>query len=95
MVKDLLTVLMKRDYKVNGLHSTIAYITENYNETQLEYLLTNGMNINGNDLILYYQHGMGFRCVNINENVVGVKPICGVLERALNNKISERYDDKV
>jgi hypothetical protein len=84
-MKEYLNILLERNYNEPTLPPIIKYLVENYDNDQLLYLLNNGIKIS-QDLILYYYPGSGFRCMNENSHIIGNKPICGVIERTLNNK---------
>jgi len=85
-MKEYLETLLERDYMEPTMPPMIRKIVESYDEDQLYYLLSIGLKISS-DLKLYFQRGVGFRCVNENSNIIGNKPICGVIERTLNNKL--------
>lgn len=85
-MREYLNILLERNYNEPTLKPTIMYLLENYNSNQLSYLLNTGIKIS-QDLILYYYPGSGFRCINENSQIIGNKPICNIIERALNNKL--------
>lgn len=87
MIKDCLNILVENNYNEPTLKPTVKQLLEGFDDNQLYYLLSqNGLKIS-NDLTLYFQFGMGFRCFNENAHIVGNRPICGVIERSLNNKL--------
>lgn len=86
MIKEYLNTLLERDLKEPTLPPIIRKLVEDFNNDQLYYMLQNGLKIS-NDLILYYYDTQGFRCVNENAHDIGNKPICGIIERTLNNKL--------
>ena len=86
MIKEYLQTLLERNLNEPTLPPIIKYLTETFEDEQLLYMLQNGLKIS-DDLTLYYYNGAGFRCMNENANIVGNKPICGVIERTLNNKL--------
>ena len=86
MIKECLNILIENNYGEMTLKPTIERLLEGFDDQQLYYLLSqNGLKIS-NDLTLYFYNGVGFRCFNENARIVGNKPICGVIERSLNNK---------
>ena len=89
MIKDFLNVLIESDLKENTL-KTITNNLLSYDDDQLLYLIKDGVNIS-KDLILYYIDGMGFRCENINSQIYGKKPVCGLIERKLNTLLKTHY----
>jgi len=86
MIKECLNLLLERNYYEPTMPPIIKYLLENYEEEHLSYMLQNGLKIS-QDLTLFYFYGQGFRCQNENAHIVGNKPICGVIERALNNNL--------
>jgi len=86
MIKEYLISLLERNLYEPTLPPIIKNLTENFDEMQLMYMLQNGLKIS-EDLVLYYYNGQGFRCINENAHIIGNKPICGVIERQLNNKL--------
>lgn len=86
MIKECLNALLERDFKEPTLPPMIKNIMENFDNDQIFYMLQNGMKIS-KDLTLFYYQGQGFRCMNDNAQIIGNKPICGVIERSLNKKI--------
>lgn len=85
MIKECLNILLENNYNEMAMKPVVQNLLENFDDDQLYYLLMNGVKIS-NDLTLYFQIGMGFRCFNDNSHFIGNKPICGVIERTLNNK---------
>lgn len=86
MIKEYLSVLLERDYFEPTMPLTIKNILENFDDDQINYLLSTGLKIS-NDLTLYYQNGVGFRCMNENINIIGRKPVCNIIAKTLNNKL--------
>lgn len=87
MIKEYLEILLERDYREPNMVFTIKSLLENYDDDQLGYMLNNGLKIS-NDITLFYYDGQGFRCTNENTQIIGHKPVCGVIERALNKKLN-------
>jgi len=86
MIKECLNILIENNYNEIMLRPTVKHLLENFDNDQLFHLSHNvGLKISP-DIILTFHFGVGFRCYNTNSNIVGNKPICGVIERALNNK---------
>jgi len=85
MIKDCLNILLENNYNEMTMKPVVRNLIENFDNNQLYFLLMQGVKIS-NDLTLYFQFGMGFRCFNENAHIIGNKPICGVIEKALNNK---------
>ena len=85
MIKECLNLLMLNNFGENTMRPTVLNLLENFDEDQLVYLLRDGVKIS-KDLTLYFNIGMGFRCMNDNTHIIGTKPICGVIERNLNHK---------
>lgn len=60
---------------------------ESFDEHQLEYLLNRTVPLDDtNTIYLSYNAGIGFRCNNNHQNVIGKLPICNQLEKILNKK---------
>lgn len=78
-MKEILNILVTKDFNESKLQSTMKYVLETYDDDQLEHLLMTGLKIT-NNLVLYYYPNVGFRCINEN----GTDYICGVIDRALN-----------
>lgn len=87
MIKEYLEILLERDYREPNMVFTIKSLLENYDDDQLGYMLNNGLKIS-NDITLFYYDGQGFRCTNENIQIIGHKPVCGVIERTLNKKLN-------
>jgi len=85
-MKEYLKLLLERDLYENTLPVVVRNLINNFDNNQLCYMLQNGLKIS-NDIVLYYYNGIGFRCSNENAHIIGNKPICGVIERMLNDKL--------
>lgn len=85
MVKESLIKLIKEDYS-STINKNVKYLLENFDESQLEMMLTHGFNIE-KDIKLYYYVGSGYRCMNENFSKYGNNPLCVVIERTLNEEI--------
>ena len=86
MLKETLNILIENDFREPKITPIIKRIVENFDDDQILYMLQNGLKIT-DELILFYYEGQGFRCTNTNSHIIGVKPICGVIERKLNNNL--------
>ncbi|NPV12770.1 MAG: hypothetical protein HPY57_13365 [Ignavibacteria bacterium] len=86
MIKECLNILIENNYNEVTLRPTVKHLVENFDDDQLIYLAQNGGLKISADIILTFHYGIGFRCYNNNAHIIGNKPICGVIERALNNK---------
>ena len=90
MIRELLHKLLEKKYN-KEIDKKLTDLIINYNEEQLGYLLVNGIKLTEN-INLYCYIGTGFRCYNTNENLVGKLHICNVVEKFLNNKLSEKLN---
>jgi len=86
MIKETLKILIENDFHEPKIIPIIKSIIENLDDDQILYMLNNGVKIS-DDLRLFYYNEQGFRCQNENAHIVGVKPICGVIERKLNKSL--------
>jgi hypothetical protein len=89
-VKECLKRLTEENIDM-ALNKHVKYLIENVEESQLIYKLgTNvGVKIDNNMIHLWYNPGIGFQCRNMWEDKYGKLPICGKIERFLNNEISK------
>jgi hypothetical protein len=85
-MKQYLQLLLERDFREISMPKYVNFLINNYDEDQLIGLLYNGANIS-KDIVLYYYEHVGFRCMNINYNLIGHKPVCRLIEKTLNNKL--------
>jgi hypothetical protein len=85
-MKKYLQLLLERDYREMTMPTYIKTLINNYDDDQLMYLLYEGVNISVDIKLYYYEH-VGFRCMNINSNTIGHKPVCRLIEKTLNNKL--------
>jgi len=90
IIKETLKILVENDFREPKIIPIIKKIVENFDDDQIFYMLQNGIKIS-DELVLFYYVGQGFRCMNENAHIVGVKPICGVIERRLNNNLIKSY----
>jgi hypothetical protein len=86
LLKETLNILIENDFKEPKIIPNIRKIVENFDDSQIFYMLQNGIKIT-DELVLFFYEGQGFRCMNNNAHIIGVKPICGVIERRLNNNM--------
>ena len=72
-----------------SINKHVKFLLESYDENQIKFKLqTNvGVKIDNNMIHLWYYPGIGFRCKNMWEDKYGKLPICGKIERFLNNEI--------
>ena len=82
-MKEKIKVLLERNYGISTLNTTIHKLLE-FNDDQLTNLLVHGVKISS-ELSLQYLPGVGFRCWNENQQIVGLLPVAGVIERKLNS----------
>ena len=87
MVKECFKYLISQDYPVEGLNYNLKKLIECLDDNQLAYMCSTGLKINGKDIVLYF-NGWGFTCMNENANIYGRKPICNIIEKKLNEKLS-------
>jgi hypothetical protein len=85
-MKEYLKLLLKRDYKEPNMKIIIESLLTQFNNEQINYMLSNGLKIS-NNIILYYYNGQGFRCINENEYIMGKNPVCSIIEKTLNDKM--------
>ena len=86
LIKETLNTLIENDFREPKIIPIIKNIIENFDNEQILYMLQNGIEIT-DELVLFFYEGQGFRCMNNNAHIIGVKPICGVIERRLNNNM--------
>lgn len=89
-MKNILKILLERDYGISSLNININKLLE-FSDEQLLVLLNNGVNIS-EDLVLNYAPGIGFRCWNNNVYIKGKLPIAGVIERKLNSNLKANIE---
>ena len=87
MIKEILNILVEKNYNILGLKNRMTEVLNYYTEEQLFYMLKDGLNINGNEFELYYVEGIGFRCHNTDKHINGNKPVCNIIEKNLNERI--------
>jgi hypothetical protein len=89
-VKECLKRLTEENIDM-ALNKHVKYLLENVEESQLLYKLSTnvGVKIDNNMIHLWYHPGIGFQCKNMWEDKYGKLPICGRIERFLNNEISK------
>ena len=75
-----------------SVNKHVKYLLENVEESQLLYKLSSapGIIIDNNMIHLWYHQGIGFTCKNNNTERYGRLPICGRIERFLNNELSRQ-----
>ena len=73
------------------INKHVKYLIENVEESQLLYKLssTTGIKIDNNMINLWYYPGIGFTCKNMWVDKYGKLPICGRIERFLNNELTK------
>ena len=92
MIKECINYLIEQEYNVQYLNYSLKRMME-IDEDQLSHCLINGINIY-EDIVLYKYPDSSFRCMNINFNTTGRKPICNTIEKKLNEKLKLIYFDK-
>jgi hypothetical protein len=93
MIKDCLIEVVNNKY-LSDFKFIFNYLIENLDEHQLEYTLNNSVYLNKErTIILFFNAGIGFRCNNLNRNLVGRLPICNQLEKILNKKYIQLYNN--
>lgn len=87
-VKECLKRLTEENVDM-AVNKHVKYLIENVEESQLLYKLSTsvGVKIDNNMIHLWYNPGIGFQCKNMWEDRYGKLPICGKIERFLNNEI--------
>jgi len=86
MIKESIYKLIHKDID-KKITKNLSFMTENYDEGSLLYILSNnGFSINEN-IILKYYNGHGFICNDINQLTHGKSPMCQNIERFLNRTI--------
>lgn len=85
MLRECLLEFKNNNFEIPYVGKTINYLVENFDEDQLSHLFKIGVKIDQNHLLLQYNTGVGWRCLNEDYNYVGVKPICRTIEKSLNN----------
>ena len=88
MIKECFKYLLNQDYNIEGLNKNLNELMNCLDDNQLAYMLQNGIKINGKDIILYFNPGRGFLCMNENAQIYGRKPVCNIIEKKLNEKLS-------
>lgn len=89
-VKECLKRLTEQNMDM-AVNKHVKFLLENVEESQLIYKLSTsvGIKIDNNMIHLWYYPGIGFQCKNMWEEKYGKLPICGRIERFLNNEISK------
>jgi malic enzyme len=74
-----------------AINKHVKFLIENVEENQLLFKLstTVGVKIDNNMIHLWYNPGIGFQCKNMWEDRYGKLPICGRVERFLNQEITK------
>ena len=74
-----------------AINKHVKFLIENVEESQLIYKLSTsaGVKIDNNMINLWYNRGIGFQCNNLYQEKYGKLPICGKIERFLNNEINK------
>jgi len=85
MIKETLIKLIENNYST-VINRNAQYLIENFDESQLEVMLTHGFDIEKN-IKLYYYVGSGYRCINERAALYGNNPMCIIIERALNKEL--------
>ena len=94
LLKDSLIKLKAKNYD-KKITETISLL-EKLEEEQLRVLSqTQGLMIDGYVIRVYFQEGMGFRCINENIDIHGRLPICKNIERFLNKLYLESFENDV
>jgi len=86
MIKEPIYKLIHKnlDKQVN---KSLMFITENYDDNSIGYILSNaGFSLNDNIILRYYE-SYGFICQDVNELTHGKSPLCQNIERFLNKNI--------
>lgn len=85
MIKETLIKLLEKDLSPI-INKNTQYLLENFDESQLEILLAQGVSIN-NNIKLYYYIGSGYRCMNERVDLYGRNPLCVIIEKYLNKEL--------
>lgn len=74
-----------------AINKHVKFLLENVEESQLVYKLSTnvGVKIDNSMIQLWYHPGIGFQCNNLFQERYGRLPICGKIERFLNNEINK------
>jgi hypothetical protein len=67
---------------------SVKHIIDNYEDWQIENHLVNGIAISENIIIQKYPGGP-FNCFNKDQFMIGLNPVCRVIETRLNNKLTK------
>jgi hypothetical protein len=87
--------LQEKNYDKN-ISETVKFLTDNYDEFQLRMLSQNqGLKIDNNIIRLYFINNVGFRCINEKDNIYGKLPLCGNIERYMNNIYSNFVSEEI
>ena len=87
IIKKCLLKLTEQNYDMS-INKHVKYLLENLDETQLIYKLSNnGIKIDNNMINLWYYPNIGFKCDNMWKEKYGNLPICGKIERYLNEQL--------
>jgi hypothetical protein len=86
MLKENLQALYEKKYDMNlGKH--LKNIEDRFSEEEVYYLLSEkGLHI-GNNIILNFYPGAGYRCYNIDKPTKGENPLCKIIEKFLNKEM--------
>jgi len=87
-VKQALKKLTEQNVDMS-INKHVAYLLENVEEQQLLFKLSQvpGVKIDNNIIQLWYHNGIGFTCKNMFTERFGRLPVCGFIERFLNEEI--------
>jgi hypothetical protein len=89
-VKECLKRLTEENIDMS-INRHVRFLLENMEESQLIYKLQqqNGVAIDNQMIKLWYYPGIGFLCSNMFQERYGKLPVCGKIERFLNNELSK------
>lgn len=89
-IKQALQRLTEENVDMN-VNKHLKYLLENVEEQQLLYKLSSapGVILDNSMIHLWYHPGIGFTCKNNLVEKYGRLPICGRIERFLNNEITK------
>jgi hypothetical protein len=93
MLKENLQSLYEKKYDMS-LCNRLNEISNKFREEELFYLLSEiGLNI-GNNIILNYYPGAGYRCFNLDKAIKGENPLCRVIEKFLNKEMLKMLEGR-
>lgn len=87
-VKECLRRLTEKNIDMS-INKHVKYLIENVEEEQLLFKLSSqvGVKIDGQMIQLWYNPGIGFQCKNMHQERYGRLPMCGFIERFLNEEL--------